>query len=470
MVYFEVQPGIVSVVLFVLFELFGLPILDSFLRIFANVSYYRRIFSGRPVLLKDANFPGITHYLVGKRMDPFNLIATAIKILLLVVIFLIDINLTSRNAILLTPKIRMATFGLNPSDQAWRRRVVYTVLRRFEHSKECVVQNDNALTYYRIAFNLTNGVVLDSDLGQIEINVSGQYVVNDSTIICLAPGRVRESRKLAHVVGCSRGRPQGCTDSTISRRSAEIPIVQDGADIYGPSGGFNFTDYDPTAVAATWPEYHNPKLTCLTTFTSRTIQGIRKLRNCLLVVRNGTHTIAERWNVRRDEDRNEDYFVMQYPGAVFEGDLAFERYQSADLLRISGVADSMTWKSLSSLLVARSSEFVGNDTVILGRPATVTELPLWAIILGGLSIVCAVIARLFVAITERNDEKPAINTTSGLSSMLWEEHSPTSNSLKQGDAAKLGLSQSDEDVSTLRFGVVLRADQCRPEDEKIQTC
>lgn len=93
-------------------------------------------------------------------------------------------------------------------------RNCYVDAERSEHrigeGKETHI--NDSLMYYHIAFNLTNGgestknEIVPINPNRTKSNnspMSGYFLVNDSTVHCLRPGRVTNPKPLIGVLGCS---------------------------------------------------------------------------------------------------------------------------------------------------------------------------------------------------------------------------------------------------------------------------
>lgn len=86
-------PGLVSAFYLVFLDLILLTNLDTALAQVLSNFYYHEIHSSRPLVLPTVDFPGITSFLLGRRLAPANVTALLVKFFFLLVVFIADLNI-----------------------------------------------------------------------------------------------------------------------------------------------------------------------------------------------------------------------------------------------------------------------------------------------------------------------------------------------------------------------------------------
>lgn len=184
----DVQPGLVSAILFVLLDLFLVGVLDVTLTRIVCIGYYMKVNHGKPLDVRSADVPIVSSFLIGKRFSLVNMFAVFCKVGILVIIFVANAYIDDKTWSALVT--RSATFSFDASDafiNANENRVL-TVARRDDRMRVCrVLEGTNGIEYYPIRFNLTDNLQLEDDYGQPSVNETAQFSLNDSTIVCLIP-------------------------------------------------------------------------------------------------------------------------------------------------------------------------------------------------------------------------------------------------------------------------------------------
>lgn len=203
----DVSPGILSALLFIIMDILVIGLLDVVLTRVVCIVYFRKVNNGQPIVVKSADIPGLTHFLIGSPWSLVNMVAVLCKIALLAIIFVgnIDIGDDTQRPV---NDVRDATFVIRPNDAILSDpNKDYAVRRRFERSKFCMnrYQGNAILDYYPIRFNLANRAVLEED---VVFDVSDdnivRYDIDDETVVCMSPNNTMEEMKLQRVLGCTR--------------------------------------------------------------------------------------------------------------------------------------------------------------------------------------------------------------------------------------------------------------------------
>lgn len=464
----DVPAGAVSAFYFIVLDLFASTLLDLVLARAVCSMYFRRINFGFGLRIQSADIPGVTNYLLGRFLTIPNVIVVIVKLIFLACILIIELGITSATISTKTPANRMATFEFNASDEIWDPNNHHAVSRRREFVRRCSTfdKETGVITYYHIAFNLSHGEELENEI--INNGNSPVFQVNDTTIECLAPGKVRDEdiSPMIEVIGCSQLVDTVCTNETQLIRPVDLEKVKSRTEI-SQVGVLNAGPYELSfsqitvtddEVTDIFPEYADsqytdPQLTCTwTNIGLITDLQFRQLWNCLLIVYQGSSTIIDRWEYGGKQ------MVRKFPGPVFKGKLdygAFQRAYNLQNLRIS-----LNWQFFSSIIVTNAVIYEPREwsITVLSNTKSVTRVSASTAILASLLVIFSVTTRLIVACSIGKDERPQLNTLDGLSSVAREESQPSGRSYVKGRETILGLSYHDN--NQLHFGPVLAAKNC----------
>lgn len=459
----DVQPGVISALLFIFLDIFTVGILDIVLARLVCLAYYRNINEGKPVSVKSADIPGLSNYLLGHSLSLINMVALGTKLALLGVVLAANMSIKSdgtRTAF----EYRDATFTFEPTDKYSTEKNM--VRRRLESSKTCFEEKDDVLTYYSLRFNLQGDKKLEGNDFTDDPDKVESYDVDDSTIICMSPTNVGNPSALAKVVGCTR-MPAGECLTVVSREQKKdargIPKSTD--EPFDGEISHMYLDYDKDRVKELWKEYENPVLTCLTTEI-----GISALNSkastyshCLMVSVNnsGKQTYVERWILGpgpKPDEVPEGTFILEYPGIIFENNVSIGRKAAAKYLELP--FPFTDYRTLSGDLVAQGSQYKFDATRVHRRIKVdnpVTVIGYWAVGMVAGSIIIVLIGYIVTVVLLRNDSRPRFNTINGLSSIVREEHDPSGRSNFVGESAVLGLRFTNAD--SLHFGPLTSKDE-----------
>lgn len=484
--YFEnLSPGILSALLFVIMDILIIGLLDVVLTRVVCILYFRNVNNGQPIVVKSADVPGLTHFLIGTPWSLVNMGAILCKISLLAIIFVgnIDIGDNTQRPV---SRMRNATFVLRPNDDVLSDpKRDYAVRRRFDRSKFCVNRyNHNAtLDYYPIRFNLANGMHLKQDVvfNVTDTNVK-RYDVDDASVVCMSPTETENEMKLQRVWGCTRiaetDHPTRCK-SVVSHqinKSFDYDALSIEARLNGRlvSQIFKYSAENVSTLFSDDYPTLEKRLTCFSTNLHDVKQADLRYMHCLLVAFNKTtatsfQTIIERWVL--EVDRGERFFVLPYRGVIFDG--IFNITEAAAEAYLENLFLESDYESMSGDLIAVSSiyrafttdqqrQFIQYDTRGESQAAFAT---ISKTVVGLLAAATAVIFLAFVVTTLllRFDKRPRFNTIDGLSSIVREEYAPSGQSYKdEGKKAILGLRFTKDDK--MHFGPIANYDEA----EKLQ--
>lgn len=430
----NVRPGVISVLLFLVFDLVLHTVIDGVLARASCWVYYKRIFKGHPLHLKSADLPGVTSFLLGAPCAPFNLLIVVLKLAFLVALLNLNISIDggierAERAVTLTARLAL---NLSNSERGPNSQHGSGYLWHF--ARTCYEKPDTGdrITFYTLAFNLTPG----ADGASLHDGTRDPIV--RGSIQCLSPGRVqRESvRALQVITGCSPVRSAACADpnpTTVPRKRLMPKSIKE-VDIH-LSSGFTLRTRASTFTNLTlFPGYPGAKLVCLSVHAGGAQRGDFR-RTCVLTVQLPDHGfLIENWTSDRAG------FHRVYAGPVFDNDprMSFEETAIA-AYRLFG--PGVPYGTLASLLVANSGQvrFETQRVVVLGPPRAGTVVKFPALVLAGVVAAIVVAARVAVGCCLRADDRPRLNEIDGLSSIAREENSPSGKSLSSGRGIAIGL-------------------------------
>lgn len=506
----NISPGTVSALYFAVLDLITLTILDFVLSRIVCAAYYRRIHAGQALRIRSVDFPCLGQsYLIAPFLSPANIIATFLKIVFLVCIFLIDLSIDTRVAIQETKLYRSSTFVFNASDALWDNRDPTVgglpVVRQFEQVRRClkVSHSDNSVSFYHLAFDLVSGTQAKVTRSTSRYDFYDQtklyrspfmYLVpvNTTSVECLSPDFVTTSdvRVAAHVITCSQTlTPTSCKNGTSVRRQAQLRLLSgmrstQTVQVFQPTGmptSFAMSTFQTHDVQMIFPEYNNSRtqnlqMTCARTHigSSRSQQlfGIHRYNACLLVAHlkgpltmnnhgvsfhSQSYTIIERWEF----DDISETLIREFPGPVFEGYLDVGLVQCTKWLsRVGGVGN---WINFASSIVADAMVYQSYNSTFTRRTkrGIVTVIPTTSLMFIIASFTLVTLAYIVVMYKCRHDRRPQLNTIDGLSSIAREENFGSGRSHEQGDGVILALtlrSNVGGNKETVHFGPVRPAD------------
>lgn len=471
--YFEgkVSPGVLSALLFIIMDILVIGLLDVVLTRIVCIVYFRKVNNGQPIVVKSADIPGLTHFLIGSPWSLVNMAAVLCKMALLGVIFYGNLDIGDS---ILKPvnDNRDATFDIRPNDTILSDPGKdYAVRRRFDRSKFCMIryQGNASLDYYPIRFNLVGDKKLEEDV-VFDVSESNpvRYDINDDTIECMSPNMTDNEIKLLRVVGCTRlddedpSRCKSVVSQNISRRGDYNAI-----DIQPRLGGklvseiYKYSEDDINEIFKDYPSF-TKRFTCLATNIDDGVKPVEYV-HCLLVAFNETtpsapQTIVERWVVEQfNSERN---FVLPYRGIIFDDIFDFSEAAAANYLENLYIESD--YESMSGDLIAMSSIYrsfpADNKTFVRFKQKNDSEqafatISQWVVWLLAACIVIILVAFVVTTILLRFDKRPRFNTINGLSSIVREEYVPSGQSYNDdGNKVILGLRFTKDDK--MHFGPI----------------
>lgn len=438
---FDVQPGVVSAVYFILFDLFLLALLDIVLARYVNSRYYRQVNEGRAIPIKSVDIPGVTTFLVGRIFSLPNLLALAVKLGFLACILIIDLAIDAEVIRPKTLQRRSATFDFDPAPAQWTDDTYRIVERAWEISRRCRRTNTTTgeIDFYALSFDLKGNQLLPSEVVNEEPLLEEYIPFVPGSIICSKPGAVETPVPLASVVGCSQVLyPTTCQNFTNDKRVFEwdIPPTNQSNASQGKNYKLGFVIMPPEVSSQIWPEYPNASVHCLLMRVGdRVLTAVRRVM-CMINVIINSNTLLERWEF----DEVSFTFNRRYPGANFKGeyDIALDRV----LILLEDLSGNTNWESLSGSFIADTLVYrqVNQSISVFEEARTVTTVPGYAIGIAVGMVIVAVFSRVVVAFTIGKDLRPQLNSIDGLSSIAREEHQPTGRSYVGGRGMLMGLS------------------------------
>lgn len=452
-----IDNGVVSAFYFIFLDIILLTCLDDTLSRLLSHYYYREIYDGNPLWLHSGDIPGVTNFIVGRRLSLLNIAALATKAFFIGMVFLLDLNIFAEPS---NPSVQLlSTFALdspmipkNGTDffynevfQPWERTVSCYRLSRVTAPAK------NSITFYHVAFNLTNGnEYLQDDVRPLPTSVGNIIFINHTTMTCLSPNNVRESKPLVSVFGCSslgRDSDSNCNRPANVKRTA--PFMRPGIRrkkeqyiLYVYGYPYSAIEYRAHEFKTTFPEYvGNGKNTTLHCFRNSYRLGRQLKTWCLLkMIENGT-TLFERW----DYDWKNETLKRVFPGPVFDTvlDLQLNRliYYGHD------ARPDSNWLDLSRKIVyhAMVYKFEKKTLTILNKGSTRTVIPTYCVLIFVIFTVAIVLVHLLVRQFVVSHH-PRLNSIDGISSIGREESKPSGKSLVRGSTMILGFSKIEDTV------------------------
>lgn len=479
----SVHPGAVLAFNFLVFNLILGSLLDWILSRVLSIFYHMRISSGRPINVRTADMPGITTFILENRLWPSNLIALFFKLSFIVLLLYIDLNVIGDVGVSVKPHRRYGTFDFDPSTSAWpfnvRKDLTRTVSRNWATIRSCRLldnQRGPGISYYSLAFNLSDGVVLKDELAPVGTPVAP---VDESSQVCLDPASVQSPRVVARVRGCSWLHPplvqlpereqrqeKGTLKRGKSRRTGEMTSIrqsrlteqtkvrcEENSSIVAKldlpfNDSFRYTalasasiglfTFNVSVWGSTIQAYATPSsmLTCfINEYGLKTNGLISRNFYCIFVVHKNNSTLIEAWRY----DQKRQLLSRTFAGPVFDGIIEIGVFPRLHILFFS--LQEQNWVTFSSLVVSAGMVYRYRPDTLLLRESThiVTTIPLAVVIVAVSMTVAIITASVIVTLTVGRDTRPQFNTIDGLSSILREEKLITGCSTIHGDPAYVGF-------------------------------
>lgn len=464
---FEVSPGIVSLIYFIVLDLTFLTLFDIVFAKVAALVYLRRIRKGKPLKVRSADVIGLSTYLVGSFRTPINILIIFIKLLLLGAIVYIDLGLGSDQKTITKPISVTGIFNFDPSSDTWDTKAFRMVERRFEPMRRCrsIDESTNEITFYALAFNLSG---LPNGQTSIDNEVSSNRTVvkiDLDSMQCMGKGEVVNSSILpvAKVTGCSKYQTTNCRNGTVVvKQNVDLPYrPQDLSDIVTIDYGVIDVDYEVRRFSEIArpifpPSYQNLTFNCIRNQFG--IQDIWKdiFITCVVVAayNDGKDTLVERW----DYSLRTQVLSRPFPGPVFEGRLDFSMIQQ--ILAMQNIILPGDWEILSSIIVADGAVYEKRsvDATRIIDERLVTVIPWSALVVTFVMGFFAISLRLASVFVLGSDEIIQLNTIDGLSSIAREENEPSGRSFKTGKHSVVGLTSRDGQRGVVHFGPMREKD------------
>lgn len=383
----NIRPGLISALYFLLFDLVLISIIDTVMsRVMASY-YYNTVFNGRQLAMKNADIPGVTTFLIGNVFSWVNIVALALKISVLVAVFIIDLEIGAMEAVEKKRIDRSMYFRFNASDSYWNnlRPSIYSNSRE---SYDCrVIETNDAIMYYSNVFDLAGNISVNDKLLHSNMHNNSAYEIDYKSVQCLAPGKVvpRNVIPTMRVLGCSKVNSKNCQFYNLV--TAYARTGRTGDELFGTldSAGTNITQkmiYTlDVQLEGEWVAYKNTELACVYRIAGSVRGKMKKQYRCLLFAEyspfdDRAGTLVEYWKIKTAEVHNHTDILRNnrlrieraYPGPVFEGNISIGLYQKAYLcFLIWGRENRYNWATLSGILV-------GNAAVPAQKKLSITAL------------------------------------------------------------------------------------------------
>lgn len=466
---FEVRlplsPGYISAIYFIVFDIIVISMVDVVIARILSRYYYRSIYHGRVITLRGADIPGMTTYLLDAFWSWPNIIARAIKIAIIICIFVIDWEINSAFSRPSSEIFRTARYQFNASQEAWRdafeNRSFQTVAYTWQAVRNCHLRSEDSdeIWYYSVAFDLEYNITIEPD-GTINAPPWAKHIdkpeVLDNTTQCLSPDFVADDFVVMtmQVIGCSElKRSSHCGFQAPAEGRISNTVRFDMGGFYLQGLGYHGKFYSETnpSLKGDWSQYEQPELFCIRLPLGLSGQS-KDYSPCLLISIDGNNnTLVEHWLYNSSSNG----FRRTYAGPVFDGVLSIGNAKRIDVLvdALPFLKTGVRWDSLSSILVADSMIYKrdGKTITAFGKERIVTTLPGYTLILLIILVSITVFSRIIICYFVGYDSRPHLNTTDGLSSIAKGESRPTGRSLTIGPIPVVGLQSAQKGK---RFGLV----------------
>lgn len=396
-------------------------------------------------------------------------------------VFILDYNIFVEP---INPTVRvLSTFGLGPIEFKTGEEFYPVVARTWDSTKNCYDlrsrrdQNNNTITFYHIAFNLTNGnEFLKNEIEAVPPKGTPlkSVFMNHSTVTCLSPRNVQHPKPLVSVIGCSplgRNESSSCNKPSNVSRKAYLQLEMFGYKSLIDSRHFTYNhpftgkgyvfqifNFDGDQLQRAFPEYvgngQQTSMFCMKTAfyqRNRIVNQTLDNRNfktwCFLKSVNNENTLYERW----DYDPETELLSRMFAGPIFNS--VFDSPPVQLMIHTMDARLNDNWLGMSIKILQQALVYKFNDTnITLVRDSpTRTIIPTGAAVLFvtfTVSIVCLqVMVRLFV---DKGINYPQINNINGVSSIGREERFPSGYSLYKGQTMELGFGETAKGV--VHFG------------------
>lgn len=429
----SIHPGVVSTFYFVFLDLTLLTVLDYSLSRLLSSLYYQRVHNGHPLRLTSCDVTGVTSFLLGRRASLANLFALLLKLMSLVAIVALEWNIQSE----FRPKpiLLHGTYNLDPSSRSLNMSTAAQrkVERLWYAMRMCrrVEPGVSNVTFYHVAYNFTEGIVLESEFMDEEVN----YVpIDKSTVTCMSADQVACSWVLATLGGCTTyGRPVGvpcAAENHVTRHTGDKDLFQVARNPYQIMNLYGFMYMIVTLtqdeVLSILPEYgldgglSSLDMTCMrTAFRPGDGRTVTSQTTCLTTLVSEENTTAfECWHYNIRTYTLESSFA----GPVFDGTLDVGLYAKA-LFLIDMQRRSLDYVSLASIIIADSSVFsvANRSTDILTHRVQVTVIPTFAVILFIVMTSIIVAFRVVVSLLLNHRKSISIRPPKGDNKTPWRQ-------------------------------------------------
>lgn len=401
MLVLPVWPGLVSVFYFLFLDLILLSILDYSLSRMLSAAYHRRIQRGQPINISSCNVLGLTNFKLDRITLAPNLISVFVKLAFMGIIIALDLNIISVTSTTFTRKRFQGTFNYNATQEDMNISTVRVskdqcmihlqrLCRRTHHNDK------ESVTFYRLAYNFEDGALLQSEIAN---GTNPATMVEERSVVCMAPGEVNNPWELMKISGCSKRQNRACV--------AQTPITASLGDLRldDKRHHLNFTIqyyflypqtlrvFSQDEVLSILPMYRTGDLVSIDMVCllgeyrpkDSVAVGSTVMATCLTTrILTSNQTVIEWW--RYDDERNE--INSLYPGPVFEGTLDIRLNTKAGYL-LKLYYNAPNYISLAALVVADALDYevAEIDVVVAGTRRIETLIPTRALYLFDMMVV-----------------------------------------------------------------------------------
>lgn len=457
----NLQPGIVTAMFFILFDLIMLSLFDVILAKTVCILYYYRINKGKALSVTSADIPGVTTCLVGSFLDPTNIIAILVKLGLLIIVFNVNIDTrTSFSSMRLT-----STFNFNSSEAAFPPDAFKVVERRKGDASACRQNTDAGVIFYRQGFNLSlseNQTSPETEIVPLSDEDIQLYLIDGSTLTCMSPDFVPNFQPLLEVKGCSAYARGDCSVESVRSFVTDGDVIgttdSDSFDASNspsdPQTFFPFKTFNQEQARDVWGVVGGDDIdsaVCVKIDAGLPLSR-SSLTLCTVLSKIGNDTLLELWESTKIVDDVGFNMTQKMPGPLLKGQYDIGRSLCLILLKQAYSIKDYDWRSVAALLLVEGLLYSRYNLITVKSVSSriVTEVPLISLGIAFGVFGLVVIFLIAVFLMTGHDKRPKINTIDGLSSILREEFNPTGSSYTTGRTSVIGLFDSPTETRSIR--------------------
>lgn len=420
---FGLAPGHLTAILFVVFDLIMLTVADDVLSRIVCLFYYKRIYEGKAMEVTSVNLPFVTTFLLDKYVNPINIFAMAVKLLLVIITFFVNAETTVSPARMFTT----STWVFDPGHK--HGSLAGVVSRRWSTTSKCRIFSGDNVIFQKQVFNLENGTILTPEQADA-LRGDGLVQIDDYTMACLQPGSKTQREDgteqniepLTTIVGCSPVRSTGCMDSDVEMRNFNLLSYSNlesirKAMLHRSTFNASMEVLTPKKdlLQPLWTEYSNTTMECIRMGVG--VPDNRKIVTvCMLVASVEQGTLFEIW----EYNSSTQSFSRRYPGCVFQGSLIVSAQTEGWILSQLHQTTFLNWRELGLEIVNRALLYRAENNSFLsttkGKTVTAINTQVFAIACTALSL--SILSYVVVSFVFRGDQRAKFNTIDGMLTIL----------------------------------------------------